>query len=99
MSEQPERLSQYPLGRLRIACHHCGREGSWSVARLGEKHGAEIGLGELLRLLTASCKWQRKPKARDPRQYEPRCLAHYPDLMPEPEPEPARPVLRVVAKG
>jgi hypothetical protein len=99
MPDTPQRLSQYPLGRLRLACDHCGRRGSYSVARLGERHGAEIPLGDLLRILTASCKWQRDPKARSPRQYEPRCLAHYPDLM-EPEPSPpAEAALRIVRGG
>ena len=99
MTDSPERLSQYPLGRLRVACDHCGRRGSYSVARLRERYGAKIGLGDLLRLLTASCKWQRRPGERGPRQYEPRCLAYLPDLMP-PEPEaPARAGLEVVKGG
>lgn len=99
MTDRPLRLSQYPLGRVRVACNHCERAGSYSVARLGEKHGAEIDLGDLLRLLTASCKWQRRPGERRPRQYEPRCLAYLPDLM-DPEPEaPARTALRAVKGG
>jgi hypothetical protein len=51
------------------------------VARLAERHGADIPLLELLPLLTASCKYQRDPGAPAPRAYEPRCLAHYPDLI------------------
>lgn len=94
-SGTPGRLSQYPLARVRIECSHCGRLGSYSLARLGERHGAEIPLVDLLRLLTASCKWQRRPGVPDARQYEPRCLAHFPDLM-QPEPEPAEVRLRLV---
>ncbi len=90
------RLSQYPHARLRVACGPCGREGQWSVARLAERHGAEIALPALLRLLTAECKWQRGPKDPPPRPYEPRCLAVFPDLI---DPPPATPALRVVAGG
>jgi hypothetical protein len=98
MSELPARLSQYPLARLRVACRVCERQGVYSVARLAERYGAEIKLEELLRLLTASCKWQRPPQARAPRQYQPRCLAHYPDLI-EPELNPPARRLRVVPGG
>lgn len=99
MADCPQRLSQYPLGRLRVTCDHCGRRGSYSVARLGERYGAEIGLGNLLRVLTSSCKWQRRPGERSPRQYEPRCLAYLPDLMPPGPEAPARAELKVVKGG
>ena len=74
------RLSQYPHARLTIACEPCGRRGRWSVARLAERHGADVTLHELLSLLTQGCKWQRKPTDPPPRPYEPRCLARFPDL-------------------
>ncbi len=77
----------------------CERRGSYSVARLGERYGAEIGLEALLLMLTASCRWQRAPRDRRPRQYQQRYLAYLPDLQ-EPGPEaPVRPVLKVVGKG
>ena len=92
----PNRLSAYPLGRVRVRCDTCRREGSWSLARLAVQHGAEVPLDDLLRILTAGCRWQRPPGSPDPRKYEPRCLAFYPDLvMPEPVP-PSRQPLRVV---
>ena len=88
----PRRLSQYPLGRLRVTCDQCHRTGEWSVARLGERFGADIDLGELLQILTGACRWQWHPKARPPRKYEARCLAYYPDLRAPPAP----PTLRIV---
>ena len=66
------------------------------MARLAERHGAEIALIELLPLLTAKCKWQRRPGEPAPRAYEPRCLACFPDLA---DPPPGAPTLRVVAGG
>lgn len=92
------RLSQYPYARLTVECGPCGRRGRWSVARLAEKHGAEITLLELLPLLTAGCKWQRKSGDPLPRLYEPRCLARFADLAPPPE-EPAPERLRVIEGG
>lgn len=90
------RLSQYPHARLRIACHVCGREGRYSVARLAERHGAEVALIDLLRLLTAGCKWQRGPADPLPRPYEPRCLARFPDLC---GPTPSGGALKVIEGG
>lgn len=92
----PQRLSSYPLGRVRVRCDTCKREGSWSVARLAVEHGSEVDLASLLRLLTATCRYQRTVHAPDPRKYEQRCLAYFADLL-EPEPAPpAREPLRVV---
>lgn len=93
------RLSQYPYVRLTVSCGPCGRRGRWSVARLAEKHGADIALHALLPILTASCKWQRKPGDPPPRAYEPRCLAHFPDLVAPREDEPAPERLRVIEGG
>lgn len=97
MPRVPQRLSQYPFVRLRVSCDVCGREGVFSVARLAERYGAEVGLVDLLMILTASCRWQRSPKDPRPRQYEARCMASYPDLV---DPGPGgRPRLRVVGGG
>jgi hypothetical protein len=93
------RLSDYPYARLTIACGPCGRRGRWSVARLAERHGADITLHDLLPILTATCKWQRKPGDPPPRAYEPRCCARFPDLAPGPEEEPAPERLRVIDGG
>lgn len=96
MRRSGHRLSSYPLGRVRIACETCKRRGSWSVARLAERHGAEIDLLDLLRLLTATCRWQRRPGDPAPRQYEVRCLARFPDL--DDDPEPPRPAVSGVPR-
>jgi hypothetical protein len=79
------RLCDYPHARLVVACGPCGRRGRWSVARLAERHGAEIPLHTLLPLLTAECKWQRGPKDPAPRPYEPRCLARFAELAARPQ--------------
>ena len=99
MPDLPSRLSQYPCGRLRVGCDHCRRNGSYSVARLGVRYGAETDLGDLLRILTGSCKWQRRLGERLPRQYEPRCLAYYPDLIGPGPAAPAQAVSRLVPVG
>ena len=93
------RLSQYPYARLTVECGPCGRRGRYSVARLAELHGADIALHTLLPLLTATCKWQRRPGEPAPRAYEPRCLARFPDILDGPEEEPAPERLRVIDGG
>ena len=90
------RLADYPYAKLRVLCRPCGRQGRYGVARLAERHGADIPLHDLLRLLTAGCRWQRAPTDPPPRPYEPRCLACLPDLTERP---PGAPGLRVVAGG
>ncbi len=67
------------------------------MARLAERHGAEITLSDLLRCLTASCRWQRGPNDPLPRAYEPRCLAVFTDLTEPPRAEAK--ALRVVRGG
>lgn len=98
MSDLPQRLSQYPLARLRVECRVCGRRGDYSVARLAARHHAEIDLEELLLRLTASCRWQRRPGEKPPKQYQQRCLAFLPDLDGPRPTAPAAPVLKVVGR-
>ena len=93
------RLSQYPYARLTVECGPCGRRGRFSVARLAEQHGADIPLHTLLPLLTATCKWQRRPGEPPPRAYEPRCLARFPDLASGPAEETVPERLRVIDGG
>ena len=93
------RLSQYPYARLTVECGPCGRRGRYSVARLAEKHGADIPLHTLLPILTAGCKWQRRPGDPPPRAYEPRCLARFPDLAASGPEEPAPERFRVIDGG
>ena len=96
MSDEPKRLSQYPYGRLLVACDVCDRQGLYSVARLAARYGPEVDLASLLILLTGSCRWQRGVRDRPPRQYQQRCRAYLPHIV-EPIPRPSgRPKLRVV---
>ena len=93
----PRRLSQYPHGRLTVVCTQCRRRGSYSVARLAVRFGAEVELDVLLMSLTASCPWQFPPGTRGPRKYQARCLAFLAELS-GPRP-PTRERLRVLQGG
>ena len=42
------RLSEYPWVVVRLGCRYCQRQGSYRLARLSAKFGAEIGLDDLL---------------------------------------------------
>ena len=44
MSEPERRLVAFPYVRVRIACELCKRSGSYRLARLATKYGAEIPL-------------------------------------------------------
>ena len=99
MRDSVERLSRYPFARIRVVCRPCNRSGSYGLARLAERHGADLPLADLLLLLTASCRWQRRPGDRPPRPYEPRCLACFPDLEGSSPPATTKPRLRLVQGG
>ncbi len=95
------RLSAYPYVVVRIRCRNCPRAGSYKLARLAEKFGAEIEIAELVMKLSADCP-NRSIKRH--KGEHPRCGAHLPDVagLPEPEPPPAvppAPALRVVGGG
>jgi hypothetical protein len=49
--------------RLGVNCNNCGRAGEFSVARLNLKHGPELGLSELLHVLTRRCPHRMTPGA------------------------------------
>ena len=91
-------LSSYPYVVVRIACRRCTRKGSYRLARLAAKYGAEIPMMELLAHLAGDCAiWDtRHPGA-------PRCGAYFVDLD-FPAPPPDRPTegmrrLRLVKGG
>jgi hypothetical protein len=91
-------LSSYPYVVVRIACRRCTRKGSYRLARLAAKYGAEIPMIELLAHLAGDCAiWDtRHPGA-------PRCGAYFVDLD-FPAPPPDRPTegmrrLRLVKGG
>lgn len=88
------RLSEYPFITVRIACSKCARQGSYRLARLADRYGAEIEMTALLGHLAADCE-RRDTRAR---VYD-YCGAFYPDLRaprPPDEPATARTRLRVV---
>ena len=68
-------LSSYPYVVVRIGCRRCTRKGSYRLARLAAKYGAEIPMMELLAHLAGDCAiWgTRHPGA-------PRCGAYFVDL-------------------
>jgi hypothetical protein len=68
--------SPYVLFRLR--CDTCKRAGSYRLARLAVKYGAEILLDNLIVRLSADCPW------RDPRGT---CGARFEDMPPRRPPD------------
>ena len=69
------RLGDVQPGRVWVDCAACRRSGRYSVASLLERFGPDISTVDLLRHLTASCRYQRRPGARPARKYEHLCLA------------------------
>ena len=89
------RLSEYPYVVARIGCSNCSRHGSYRLARLADRYGAEMALPHLLELLSADCPKRERAKVAI---YD-RCGAYLPDVggtRPPDEPGAARPRLRVV---
>jgi hypothetical protein len=56
-------LVERGVPRLAVSCNNCGRAGEFSVARLNLKHGPELGLPELLHVLTRGCRYRMTPGA------------------------------------
>jgi hypothetical protein len=48
-------LATFPYVVVRIACRNCKRRGSYRLARLAERYGADTTLDELLIKVTADC--------------------------------------------
>ena len=44
-------LASYPYVIVRLACTMCSRKGSYRLARLAEKYGAQIDMRQLLEFL------------------------------------------------
>jgi hypothetical protein len=63
-------LSDIETPTITIVCEPCGRRGRYGVARLIERHGADIKMPDLLETL-ANC-----PKTRSASIYD-RCKAVY----------------------
>jgi hypothetical protein len=60
---------------LRVACSKCERVGQYRVARLIERHGADMGLPDWKDEITADCPLRATPTATWNL-----CGAHFPDL-------------------
>ena len=69
------RLGDVQPGRVWVDCASCKRSGRYSVASLLERFGPDISTTDLLRHVTASCRYQRSPGAPPSRKYEHLCLA------------------------
>ena len=95
-------LAQYPYVVVRVACAMCpNRQGSYRLARLAEKFGAEMPLHLVLEKIAFDCPYPPPHKARG-NQYHPRCHARFPDLEGNPLPPdlpPALVRLRLVKGG
>lgn len=89
-------LVSYPYVRVRMACRKCRRRGSYSLARLADKYGANIRMTDLLEHLAGDCRlWTpRHPRLEG-------CGAFFEDLVGSPRPPDlppaARRPLRIVA--
>jgi hypothetical protein len=46
---------------LRVTCSKCDRSGQYSVTRLIERHGADMGLPDWKDTITADCPRRAKP--------------------------------------
>ncbi len=61
--------------RVYVDCATCKRSGRYTVVSLIGRYGADISTLDLLRHLTAACRYQRAPGAPLTRKYEHLCLA------------------------
>jgi hypothetical protein len=69
------RLSSYPYVVVRVACTKCSRAGSYRLARLADRYGAEAQMNSVLTMLSADCKLaERNRPGID------RCGAYFLDL-------------------
>lgn len=92
-------LAYFPFVTVRLACTRCTRTGSYRLARLADKYGAEIPMDHLLEHLAGDCRWWNP---RHPG--EGHCGAYFADLGgPSPRPPDLPPAgtlpLRVVTGG
>jgi hypothetical protein len=91
----PDTLATFPCVTLRVACRNCRRRGSYRLARLAARYGADLTLDALLIKLTADCHLASNRTGR------PGCLAAYfPDFeIPQCPSDERRQPLRVIAGG
>ena len=97
--DSADKLISYPFVIVRIACTRCSRKGSYRLARLAERYGAEIRMPELLALLSGDCVFRGNKRFAG--SYE-TCGAVYSDLGTPPTPPDLPPTmarLKVVKGG
>lgn len=74
-------LAQFPYVLVRVACDFCpNRRGTYRLARLAEKFGADTPLEAVLERIAFDCPYPPPYKARG-NQYQPKCHAHFTDLI------------------
>jgi hypothetical protein len=73
------RLADFPYVLVRLRCDVCKRAGSYRLARLAVKYGAEILLDDLLVRLSADCPWRDEPRGT--------CGARFTDMPPQRPPD------------
>jgi hypothetical protein len=59
-----DRLALYPFLVVRIACRVCSRSGSYRLARLASKYGAEISLRDLTERFSYDCLWRAEARSK-----------------------------------
>jgi hypothetical protein len=67
-------LVSYPYVKVWLGCRKCDLEGSYSLARLADKFGANIRLSDLLAQLAGDCALKSRAPLTD------RCGAFFVDL-------------------
>ncbi|GJD97435.1 hypothetical protein OCOJLMKI_4666 [Methylobacterium iners] len=77
----PSSLGAFPYRRVRVTCVWCPRRrGDYCVERLIARHGAGVSLDEVLRRITATCRYPKPWGRRGPNKYHPWCRAQFSDL-------------------
>ena len=96
MTKTPRLLVEYPYVLVRFGCSICHRRGQARLARLAEKHGADITLEDLLDRVAYTCPY---PRLRRPRKYQVGCGINLPDIedrSPSPPDLPGSPIKLIV---
>lgn len=97
--QRERRLVEYPYVIVRFACVLCARRGQARLARLAERHGADITLEELLDRVAWTCPYPRPRPGQKLPKYQPFCGIMLPDIerpRPRPPDVPCPPLRLVV---
>ncbi|AUX76430.1 hypothetical protein [Sinorhizobium fredii] len=63
MPERLRTLAEFTLPQMVLTCSQCGRKGRYNVARLIEKHGADMPIRDFINLIGQSC--ERRTQLRE----------------------------------